>query len=141
MQKQLFILIASLFTAVLAAAPGEIGFWFDPPEKMVSKEIEGLAVGLPVFDGNEIEGASFALCASIFKSAEGLQATLLGFNSADSMDGIQISFVNLIKKHVSEAAVQLGIVNYSTGNTLQIGLVNINKDGLLPVMILFNLSK
>ena len=57
------------------------------------------------------------------------------------MDGIQISFVNLIKKHVSEAAVQLGIVNYSTGNTLQIGLVNINKDGLLPVMILFNLSK
>ena len=155
MLKKLFLLICCGVCFSLAATPGEIGFWFDPPEDMVSNEIEGLALGLPIFDGHEIEGAAFAICGSSFKKAEGLQATFIGYTSADSMDGIQISFVNLIRKKVSEAAVQLGIFNCSAEKAVQLGvintcsnnaafqfgLLNINKNGFLPVMILFNFGK
>ena len=152
---KLFAVIFAVFAGTLLWADDVMaGFWFNNPSKVKRSDVD-VAIGLPVFDGRELDGAALALCGSKFKKADGFQGTLIGFNSADTLEGIQLSFVNFINRSVSDWAVQLGFFNHSAKNGVQIGfinncqnnapfqfgLVNINKKGLLPFMIFVNFGK
>jgi hypothetical protein len=108
-----------------------------------------------VISCNDLEGASLALCGNKGKEVSGLQFALFGFNYAKSLYGAQLAFVNIQKGQHDDAALQIGAYNQAAKNgiqigfinngqnnaTFQLGLININKNGLLPVMIFVNFGK
>ena len=131
------------------------GFWFNTPRKARSSQVEGVAFGLPVFDGNDLEGAGLSLIGSRFREVEGFQGTLIGFTRTGELSGLQLSFANLVDGNAGDEGVQIGIYNQSRRGGIQIGLVNncqnnakvqvglinINKNGLFPVMIFVNFDR
>lgn len=136
------------------AAAGDgfgLGVWFDSTEQ----NIEGIGLGVPVIGNKNTEGASLALCGNNVQKMNGLQFSLLGFNYARSLEGVQISFINMLLKQHGEFALQWGFYNQSAENGVQIGFlnnaqnnasfqlgfININKNGLLPIMIFINFGK
>ena len=157
MKKTIVTLLAAVCTVFAAVAGDGFGFgvWFDQPAGLSGKDIEGIALGLPVVANDETEGASLALCGNNTQKMEGLQFTLFGFNYANSIEGVQLSFINMYRKQHGEFAmqwgfynqsgengIQLGMINHGKNNaTFQLGLVNINKNGLLPIMIFVNFGK
>lgn len=72
----------------------------------------------------------------------GLQFGGINWNMGDeSPEGLQFGVINLSKLDIGtdkQEGKQFGIINL--GNGLQFGLLNFNKNGLLPVMPFFNLS-
>lgn len=142
--------VACLFNA---AADEEFGFgvWFDSSEN----NIEGLGLGLPVIGNKTTDGVSLAICGNKVQKMNGFQFAWLGFNYADSLEGVQLAFINMLRKQHGEFALQWGFYNQSAENgiqigflnnaqnnaTFQLGLININKNGLLPVMIFVNFGK
>ena len=142
--------VAGLFTA---AADDEFGFgvWFNSSRS----NIDGVGLGVPVIGNRKTEGASLALCGNKVHNMEGFQLALLGFNYADRLEGVQLSFINMLNRQCGDFALQLGFYNQSAENGIQIGflnnakdnasfqlgLININKNGLLPVMIFVNFDK
>ena len=157
MKKALVMLLVAVCAVFTAVADDGFGFgvWFDQPSGISSKSIDGIALGLPVVANAKTEGASLALCGNNTQKMEGLQFTLFGFNYANSIEGVQLSFVNMYRKQHGEFAmqwgfynqsgengIQLGMINHGKNNaTFQLGLVNINKNGLLPIMIFVNFGK
>ena len=157
MKKAIVIMLAAVCTVFSAVAGDGFGFgvWFDQPAGIGSKDIDGIALGLPVVANDETEGASLALCGNNTQKMEGLQFTLLGFNYAKSIEGVQLSFINMLRKQHGEFAMQWGFYNQSGENgiqigminngqdnaTFQLGLININKNGLLPIMVFVNFGK
>ena len=131
------------------------GVWFDYPEKIEKKDIEGLGIGLPVISCRDLEGASLALCGNKGKEVSGVQLACLGFNIAESLSGVQLSFVNIQERQHDDFALQIGAYNQSGKNGIQLGfinhgknnaafqlgLININKNGFFPVMIFVNFGK
>ncbi len=153
-----FAAVVALFTtfAVFADESSVLaGFWFNTPKKVKSSQVEGVAVGLPVFDGNDLEGAGLSLIGSRFREVEGFQGSLLGFTKAGKLSGLQLSFANLVDGNALDEGVQIGVYNQSRRGGIQIGLVNncrnnalvqvglvnINKNGLFPVMIFVNFDR
>ncbi len=158
MKKFLSALFIIAMTSVGAFA-GEktfgAGVWFDCPKSISNQEVEGLALGIPVIANKEVEGASLALCGNHSKKVSGFQGALIGFNYAKSLYGAQIAFANFQEGQHDDCAVQLGFYNQAAENgvqfgfinkaddnaTFQLGLININKNGLFPVMIFVNFGK
>ena len=139
---------------LLNAAAGEAfgyGIWFDTS----ASNIEGVGLGLPVIGNSSTEGASLALCGNNVKKMEGFQFAFIGFNYAKSIEGAQLAFVNMHEGQHGDFALQWGFYNQSAENgvqigflnnalnnaTFQLGLININKNGLLPIMVFVNFGK
>ena len=68
-------------------------------------------------------------------------------NLADQ--GLQLGFVNIFNSRQkfkgvdcsqTDARIQVGLYNHSSNSAFQIGAINYNKNGFLPVFILFNFS-
>ena len=128
-----------------------LGVWFDSSKQ----NIEGIGFGLPVIKNQTTEGASLALCGNEVQKMDGFQLALLGFNYSRSFEGVQIALINMLRKQHGEFAMQWGFYNQSAENGIQIGVlnnarnnasfqlgfININKNGWLPVMLFVNFGK
>ncbi|MCQ2378848.1 MAG: hypothetical protein MJ016_06520 [Victivallaceae bacterium] len=156
--KKLLLFSVALFalTFTLAAEePVGVGVWFEVPENITAKNIRGVGIGLPIVANEATRGASLALCGNHNQYATGFQGTLFGYNYAKSFYGVQVSFLNVVKEQHGDFATQFGMVNLSEKNgvqfgfvnvgvdnaTFQFGLVNVNHNGLLPIMIFVNFGK
>ncbi|MBE6381236.1 MAG: hypothetical protein E7047_09945 [Lentisphaerae bacterium] len=156
--KKIFIACVLGLACMLQLAADDgfgLGVWFDVPNRIGSKSIEGIGLGLPVIANSQTEGASLALCGNNVQKMEGFQFAWLGFNYARSLEGVQLAFVNMQRKQHGDFALQLGFYNQAGENgvqlgflnnahnnaTFQLGLININKNGLLPIMIFVNFGR
>jgi hypothetical protein len=81
-------------------------------------------LGVPV----ESNGVSFSVLGICRKQRRGVYCSLLNYSYADWTD-----------EDDPQSVVQLGVVN-SCHNGVQIGLLNFNENGFLPVFPLFNFS-
>lgn len=156
MKKLLMITLLSLCAtvAVHADEAAAVGFWFNAPSGIGSTSVDGLGIGLPILANHNLRGASLALCGNDSAKTSGAQLVLFGYNRAQSLFGLQFGMINFLEKQHDDFALQLGLYNQSSENgvqlgfinngrnnaTLQLGLININKGGLLPVMIFINLG-
>ena len=157
MKKFLAAVFAAVMTIACVSADDGfcLGVWFDVPGNIAGKSIEGIGLGLPVVANRSTEGASLAFCGNNQQKMEGLQFALFGFNYARSLEGVQLGFVNMHRGQHGDFAMQWGFYNQSAENgvqigfcnnasnnaTFQLGLININKNGLLPIMIFVNFGK
>jgi hypothetical protein len=156
--KKFLIAVVVLFAVLGVVRADEsigCGFWFDSPNNIARTNIEGLGVGLPVIASANMEGASLAICGNDQDRVSGLQFALFGYNYAKSLEGVQLAFVNIQDGQHGEFAfqwgaynqaakngIQIGLINHGQNNaTFQFGLLNINKGGLLPIMIFVNFGR
>ncbi len=149
------VLFAGMLTAAVAAEPLAVGVWSDVPSGIGSTDVSGVALGIPVVSCGDLEGASLALCGNNTKTTSGFEFALFGFNRARSLEGVQMSLINLQEGQHGDFSLQLGLYNQAAKNgvqlgfinngrdnaTFQFGLININKNGLLPVMIFVNFGR
>ena len=155
-KMMLALLIAGFCGLNLSANDGfGCGVWFNLPKKVSSSSIDGIGLGLPVIANAKTHGASLALCGNNVQKMDGLQFALIGFNYARTIEGVQLGFINMLRAQHGKYALQWGFYNQSGENgiqigcinngqnnaTFQLGLINLNKNGLLPVMIFVNFGK
>ena len=154
MKKFTVILVAMAVLSLNAMADTGCGWgvWFDVPKSVSNTDVDGIGLGLPLIANRSTEGLSLALIGNNVQKLEGLQFAFFGFNYAKTMEGAQVGFVNLNRGQHGDCAVQIGCFNQSGKNgvqlgfinngkdnaTFQLGFLNINKNGLLPVMIFIN---
>ena len=131
------------------------------------KSLAGLQIGTGYCGASEKSiGAQLSLGACISgERFDGIQISLFNkdvehrgwqcgvVNLGDQVDGAQHGVVNIanilkgfnvgIVNIVTERCMgpQIGLVNYSNRSNFQLGLININKNSVMPFMILFNFSK
>ena len=90
-----------------------LGVWFDVPDNIARKSIEGVGLGLPVIANRDTEGASLALCGNNQQKMDGFQFALFGFNYARSLEGVQLAFINMHRGQHGDFALQWGFYNQS----------------------------
>lgn len=156
--KKTIIAVMVAFAAIFSVSADDgfgFGVWFDVPGNISGKSIDGIGLGIPVIANAQTEGASLALCGNNVQDMEGFQFALIGFNYAKALEGVQLSFINMFRRQsgdfalqwgfynqAGENGIQVGFINNGKNNaTFQLGLININKNGLLPVMIFVNFGK
>ncbi len=156
--KKIFAVMVFAVACVFGAYADEecaAGVWFDLPGNISRMDIDGIGFGLPVIANDETDGASLALCGNHVQKMTGFQFAFLGFNFARSLEGVQLAFVNMFRKQhgdfgmqwgfynqAGENGIQIGFLNNGQNNaSFQLGLININKNGLLPVMIFVNFGR
>jgi hypothetical protein len=149
-----FVICAVLSLPVKAGniAVFQPGYWFNYPEDTTNSTVDGVKLGLPICSGyGSVEGMELSFFCSATDEVSGLQWSLLGVNICKKLHGTQLGLFNAtsnkaegsqigamnIAEHI--AGTQLGLINYAK-HGLQLGLININEDGWLPVCILFNFS-
>lgn len=84
----------------------------------------------------EVNGSQLGV-VNVSQELKGGQVSLLA-NIAKQVDGFQLSLVNVLMRDIGP---QIGLVNVAERSNFQIGLVNVNGNSSMPVMILFNFSK
>jgi len=130
--------------------------------------IYGLRVGLPITykDSAHVYGIDISALFSANNYTKGLQFSVIGTQARD-LDGLQVSIVNFVKEklyglqfggvnHVKEKlyglqvggvnyvkkaiGLQFGLFNYTEDSQgiLQVGVLNINKNGWLPYSLILN---
>ncbi len=154
MKKILFALVVVFLsvTVVKAEESFACGFWIDAPAAIGNVDIEGLGVGLPLLGNGDLEGASLSFCGNDQNRVSGLQWAFIGYNYAKSLEGVQMGFINVqdgqhgdfsfqlgAYNQAKQNGIQFGLINNGQNNaTFQLGLLNINKGGLIPVMVFVN---
>ena len=101
-----------------------------------SVDVYGFRIGAPVAFGNDsfVAGIELSILAGMSNEVYGLQAAPI-FVSADHVEGIQFSVVNIVKKIYG---LQLGVVNIAEDVSFQIGLINYIENSALPVFPVIN---
>ena len=130
--------------------------------------IYGVRVGLPITykDSAHVYGIDISALLSANNYTKGLQFSVIGTQARD-LDGLQVSIVNFVKEklyglqfggvnHVKEKlyglqvggvnyvkkaiGLQFGLFNYTEDSQgiLQVGVLNINKNGWLPYSLILN---
>ncbi|MBQ4107422.1 MAG: hypothetical protein IJC73_07595 [Lentisphaeria bacterium] len=88
----------------------------------------GVKVGAPICDGAPVVGVEAALLYAGSRSVTGFQGSLITAD-CDDLTGLQFSLVNFVRDC---AGLQLGLFNYATGKTFQIGILNYCQDSWCP---------
>ncbi|MBN1865456.1 MAG: hypothetical protein JW808_11195 [Victivallales bacterium] len=105
------------------------------PSSSNDTDIGGFRVGLPIAGGlNTVCGIEFAAACCWTREVFGVQTAPL-FCISENLTGLQASPVNMAEK---VAGVQFGLVNVCNDASFQLGLVNFNESGILPVTIIAN---
>lgn len=147
----LFLAVMSVFAAEKGVTAG---FWYNCPQKSSRTDINGLGLGVPIMANKDMNGVSVALLGNHSGKVNGFQWALIGFNYAETLYGTQLALANIAKGNSNDCVVQIGAYNKSAENGIQIGLVNdadnnakfqlgllnFNKNGLLPFMVFINFS-
>jgi len=143
--KKLMILSAVAALAVSAQADVAWSWWCEKPEKKAD-----IAFGVASKCAN-VETFELSLLYSGSPVQRGVQWSLFGINDAAKADVLQISWwfnrgdsscvqlgaVNVAK---DENVFNLGLVNIANKSKVQIGFLNFDKNGFLPVFPFFNLD-
>ncbi|MFA6715842.1 MAG: hypothetical protein WC082_16510 [Victivallales bacterium] len=115
----------------------QIGFWFGFPSSTNNVNVGGIKVGAPISSGEStVCGIEAALVCAATDNVDGIQTSCF-FNKAKVVNGLQFSIMNWSEK---VTGLQLGIINVSTGNSFQIGIVNYIKGALIPWMPVINVK-
>ena len=97
-------------------------------------QTNGVKVGAPITTGKApVFGVEGSVLWAGTEEVNGLQCSLIACD-AKEVTGIQFSLVNM---SVTVCGLQLGIVNYASDKTFQIGLLNFVEDGpvfCLPIL-------
>ncbi len=159
MMKKLLVAVAACGLMAMATAADkhfQVGFWFNAPAEIASSTIDGgVSLGIPVSAGYRVRGAELSLIGSASEQMNGFQYAWLGFNSAKTLTGCQLAFVNFVNDDMTQNGFQVGFYNQSAAGgwqfgfinnnrnnaKFQLGLVNINTNGWLPVMVFVNFAK
>ncbi len=160
MKRKALLVLAMVFGMTLGAMAVEqggihFGFWYGAPHSVRNSELHGVGIGIPIYAGKKVDGGAFSILANSNVDVNGVQGAWFAYNQADTLTGAQASIVNLILKKAENFALQLGVynqcekrgvqiglVNNGRDNAIfQLGLVNINQNGAMPFMILFNFGK
>ena len=105
------------------------------PTSSDDTNIGGIRVGLPVSGGdNEVCGIEFAAIGCMTSSLYGLQTAPI-FCTSKTMYGLQASPVNIADK---VRGMQFGIFNSSQDASFQLGIINYNKNALIPILPIIN---
>ena len=155
--KKMLLAGLLVFSSVLLSAAEEsfqVGFWFGVPAETVRSDVEGIKLGIPVSSGEgKVAGAELSILCSATKHLTGFQWAWFGLTSTNDLKGVQLSFLNLsnrlseglqlgILNHSAKRGFQWGLINHRSNNArFQLGLINVNKDGWLPIMIFVNFGK
>ena len=155
MKKLILSLALSLLGATAVFAEAKCGFWYDAPEGIGSKSVKGAAFGIPVGDFKNVDGAQISILGSQAQKVKGFQGSIVLNKMAVHRGGCQFGIVNFVTDSIEKKGAQVGFYNQSArggiqvgfvnngrdNSWLQVGLVNINEDGLFPVMIFVNFDK
>jgi len=143
--KKLMVVAAILSSAACAQATVAWNWWLDKPNEKVdfSLGIVNRCASVETFE------LSLLYCGSPVNN--GIQFSFLGINDSDKAQVLQLSWWF---NRGDDSCVQLGCVNAAKKNTfnfgfiniadqskVQIGLLNFNKNGFLPVFPFINLDK
>lgn len=131
----------------------------------LAEELGGLQIGLfgiiKVADGSDL-GSSGVQLNLFSNTSEALLGFQSGFvNQSGRLNGGQLGLVNIADQglqfgmvnvlnspkigkgfdsHQTDARIQIGIYNHSNSGSFQFGVINYNKNSLIPVFLLFNFS-
>ena len=144
--------------ALLAVATGagaaemDYGVWTDSPE-IASASVNGVRWGLPLaVSSGKVDGAELSILYSGTREVTGIKYSLLGGNNGGKLEGVSVGLFNNsgatvdsiqlgLVNNSGKGGIQLGLVNNNDDDALfQLGLVNFNKNGWLPVMLFFNIG-
>ena len=153
-------LVASTMLLFSASALAENAFSagvFDPVQIVPSSEgIEGARLSLFYGNNTSLKGFDFVLIGvnRLQSDMKGAQLGLVNWAESGEQVGAQLGLVSLgstfkgaqmgwafnYSKEVT--GLQFGVVNYAErlNKGLQLGLVNIAKNGFLPVFVIFNFN-
>lgn len=99
-------------------------WWAGLPPRNVNKDLCGCSIG-PAAHFHSVRGAELSLLYSNTQELIGGCQFALGYNHADKVYN----------------GCQVGCVNVAESAALQFGLLCFNKNGFLPVFVLFNFDK
>lgn len=143
------VLLLGSMSLIRAEDVIQVAVWDGVPN-YTNYDVSGLKIGFPISGGDgSVYGWELGLFAAMSRDVTGLQTSIL-FNSSSWVDGGQISLlVNKIKNDYSSTAqfafinlagaFQVGVVNASD-DAFQIGLLNFNQKGFLPIFPIMNFS-
>jgi hypothetical protein len=144
-------LVVFCFSSLSVFAAADIGFFEGVPAKITNKSVKGVRFGIPCAVSNgTVKGAELSLCYSASRNVDGFKFAMFGVTEAKELDGASLAFVNLcddlddgvqigLYNRSGKGGVQVGFVNQCDNNAeIQIGIVNINRNGWLPVSFLLN---
>lgn len=111
------------------------------------------AGGLPLaVSSGKVDGAELSILYSGTREVTGIKYSLLGVNNGEKLEGVSVGLFNNsgatvdsiqlgLVNNSGKGGIQLGLVNNNDDDALfQLGLVNFNKNGWLPVMLFFNIG-
>ena len=129
----------------------QVSFAFGVPSASWNVNVDGLKVGAPLSGGPAtVRGIEAAVLAACTEHVIGLQASMITtvgkdvtgiqfaiVNIAQRVKGMQFSMFNVAKEWCT---FQLGILNMTEGDGLQLGLVNYNPDAIIPLLPILNFN-
>ncbi len=148
---KIMLLLVGAVIGFTAAAEVDFGIWKDVPAGIEHANVEGVRFGLPfAISSGKVEGAELSIFFSGTSRVEGLKFILFGANHGSRLEGGSIGLLNIAEERLDgiqigainssgHGGIQLGCLNHCDDDALfQLGLLNINRNGWLPVMIFFN---
>ena len=76
------------------------------------------------------------MLGSLTDYVDGIQTSLI-MTKGKEVNGLQFSLVNMVERLVG---LQLGIVNLADDATFQLGILNYNENGILPLLPVLNFN-
>ena len=144
--------IAGLF-AVHAVDDVQVNYWFNVPRANAETPAE-FRFGLPISGSNsEVSAMEMSLIGSASSKIDGFQWCLVGPCWTKTLNGAQLSLVNMAEKNAEDGVqvslfnvsnrggIQIGLANNCSDNAeFQLGLFNYDRNGWLPFMVFFNMA-
>ena len=113
-----------------------VTFWYDTPTSSNINYTYGVKGGAPFGVGAPVYGLEASVIGSLTDFVDGVQTSLI-VTKGKEVNGLQFSIVNLVDKL---CGLQLGVLNIADDATVQIGILNFNKNGILPVLPVINFN-
>ena len=121
------------------ATPYEVAmltFWYNTPPSSNYTETYGVKGGAPFGVGAPVYGLEASVLGSLTDYVDGIQTSLI-MTKGKEVNGLQFSLVNMVERLVG---LQLGIVNLADDATFQLGILNYNENGILPLLPVLNFN-
>ena len=112
-----------------------LSFTENAPADSALTDIYGIKVGAPISGGPApVYGVEASVLWAGTLDVKGVKCSLIGTDGSSGA-GLQLAIVNFIHRW---SGLQLGIFNYATDKSFQIGLVNIIKNSTVPFLPFVN---
>ena len=113
-----------------------VTFWYDTPTSSNTNYTYGVKGGAPFGVGAPVYGLEASVLGSLSDFVDGVQTSLV-VTKGKEVNGLQFSIVNMVERL---CGLQLGVLNIADDATVQIGILNFNENGILPVLPVINFN-